>query len=162
MQVRLGSGLNKLGLAGSGLEAQPSTSPHVHIASKWASHLKIIFDSHLPNTMDSIKAAYIASAYAAEPHNMLNAEAFIMEQHYHQQLMIPQSLRIHIFKTRRASHERWLVSTASQALSFLELTSLHPILLSLSTKLQHIESNSGKNPMILFSSCQRRSVYSGW
>jgi hypothetical protein len=50
--------------------------------------------------LDPGTAAYIASAYALETRKIIDAEAFITEQHYCQQLMAAHSLKMHMVKTR--------------------------------------------------------------
>jgi hypothetical protein len=50
-------------------------------------------------------AAYITSAYAAETRNIQDAEAFIAERRYRQQLINAQSLRLHMLKARSVSQQ---------------------------------------------------------
>jgi hypothetical protein len=59
----------------------------------------------LPSTLAPGTAAHIASAYAVETRNIQEAEAFIAERRYRQQLMAAQSLRLHMLATRKKSQE---------------------------------------------------------
>jgi hypothetical protein len=59
----------------------------------------------LPHSLDPGTAAYIAAAYAAETRNIIDAEAFIAERRYRQQLMAAQSLRIHMINSRKSRQD---------------------------------------------------------
>jgi|SRR6266481_4120331 len=55
--------------------------------------------------MDPADAAFIASAYASESHKILEAEAFLAETRYRQQLIAAQALKLIMLKAKEKQQE---------------------------------------------------------
>jgi hypothetical protein len=85
----------------------------------------------LPKTLNASTAAYIASAYAAETRNILDAEAFIAERRYRQHLMGAQSLRLHMLESRRVCQDAYSEVARFQRITsaVIASTDTHPELL---------------------------------